>query len=112
MIIVWILLSLAALYAFLIAPRLPRRPLGDLAGWDYAHRGLWNGTLPENSLSAFRNAVSHGFGMEMDVHITRDDQLVVFILNKRIQISYRISLHTFCFYVSYPVKPFLSSCRL
>ena len=78
MIIVWILLSLAALYAFLIAPRLPRRPLGDLAGWDYAHRGLWNGTLPENSLSAFRNAVSHGFGMEMDVHITRDDQLVVF----------------------------------
>lgn len=65
-------------YLFLIAPRLPRRPLGNLAGWDYAHRGLWNEELPENSLPAFQNAMDHGFGMEMDVHLTADDKLVVF----------------------------------
>lgn len=75
----WLLLLLIPLlYVFLIAPRLPRRPLGRLAGWDYAHRGLWNDELPENSLPAFQNAIDHGFGMEMDVHLTADDKLVVF----------------------------------
>ena len=69
---------LVALYLFLCFPRKPRRPIQDLQGWDYAHRGLWNDELPENSLPAFRNAIANGFGMELDVHITADDELVVF----------------------------------
>ncbi len=69
---------LAAAYAFLVCPRLPRRSLGALAGRDYAHRGLWNAQRPENSLPAFQAAVAAGFGIELDVHLTRDDVLVVF----------------------------------
>ncbi|MBQ7865592.1 MAG: glycerophosphodiester phosphodiesterase, partial [Clostridia bacterium] len=72
------LLIFFALYLFLIFPNLPRRDVRHLQGYDYAHRGLWNATLPENSMAAFRNAVAHGFGMELDVHLTKDDQLVVF----------------------------------
>ncbi len=77
MIIFLILIALCVLYLFLIAPRVPRRPLNGLEGL-YAHRGLWNEERPENSLPAFRAAVDAGFGIETDVHITKDNQLVVF----------------------------------
>lgn len=72
------LVIVAALYGFLLWPRWPRRSLGALAGWDYAHRGLWNAQRPENSLPAFAAAVEAGYGIELDVHLTRDDVLVVF----------------------------------
>ncbi len=72
-----ILLGLAALYLFLIAPG-RRRDMGAFARVRYAHRGLWDGEKPENSLPAFLAAAERGFGIETDVHITRDDQLVVF----------------------------------
>lgn len=75
--ILWILLALLVVYVLAILPRLPRRDLGRLLGWDYAHRGLWNDKLPENSLSAFRAAVEKGFGIELDVHLTADGQLIV-----------------------------------
>lgn len=69
---------LLLLYLFLAAPRLDRRSLGALAGVDYAHRGLWSESVPENSLPAFRLAVENGYGIELDVHLTQDDALVVF----------------------------------
>lgn len=72
-----VLCLMALLYPWLIGPRLPRRDISHLAGYDYAHRGLWNAQRPENSLSAFRAAVDAGFGIELDVHLTRDGQLVV-----------------------------------
>ena len=51
-----------------------------------AHRGLFSNKkkkgqaplAPENSLQAFRLAVEHGYGMEMDVQMTKDGKLVVF----------------------------------
>lgn len=43
-----------------------------------AHRGLHNFELPENSLPAFENAVSHGFAIELDVRIIDDQTVVVF----------------------------------
>lgn len=76
--IVLIFFLIFALYVFMIFPNFPRRDIKALKGWDYAHRGLWNDKLPENSMAAFRNAIDHRFGMEMDVHLTADDQLVVF----------------------------------
>ncbi len=44
----------------------------------YAHRGLHQKPeIPENSLMAFRRAVNLGFGIEFDVHLTRDGKLAV-----------------------------------
>ncbi len=44
----------------------------------YAHRGLWGGDTPENSLAAFRAAANTGFGMECDVRLTADNVPIVF----------------------------------
>ncbi len=51
-----------------------------LLGWDYAHRGFYNNRkgIPENSMAAFSRAINHGYGIELDVHLTADNQLVVF----------------------------------
>lgn len=45
-----------------------------------AHRGLFDRTLsiPENSMAAFERAVSYGFGIELDVRLTKDHELAVF----------------------------------
>ena len=61
------------------------RPRTDQPGWEtfqgvrYAHRGLHDAGagVPENSLSAFRRAVDHGFGAELDVHLMADGNLAV-----------------------------------
>ncbi len=42
-----------------------------------AHRGLHNETIAENSLKAFRMAVERDYGIEFDVHLTKDEKLVV-----------------------------------
>lgn len=73
-----VLMALCLLYLYLILPRLPRRDIRPLLGWDYAHRGLWSDSLPENSMAAFRHAVESGFGIELDVRLTADDHLVIF----------------------------------
>lgn len=44
----------------------------------YAHRGLWDDEKPENSMSAFANAVDKGFGIELDLHHTKDGNVIVF----------------------------------
>ena len=50
-----------------------------LRRYRYAHRGFHDKPqLPENSLPAFRRAVEHGFGAELDIHLTKDGKLVVF----------------------------------
>lgn len=72
------LTALAGCYGFLAWPRGRRRALGGLEGHDYAHRGLWNGDRPENSLPAFRAAAEAGLGIELDVRLTADGQPVVF----------------------------------
>lgn len=43
-----------------------------------AHRGLHDGTRPENSLAAFEAAARAGYPIELDVHLTKDGQVVVF----------------------------------
>ena len=44
----------------------------------YAHRGLWNKDFPENSLSAFKNAIKNGYAIELDVNPIEDGTPVVF----------------------------------
>ncbi len=43
-----------------------------------AHRGLHDDEIPENSMPAFERAIEHGFNIEIDVHLSKDNQLVVF----------------------------------
>ncbi|WP_407828078.1 glycerophosphodiester phosphodiesterase family protein [Sphingomonas sp.] len=45
----------------------------------FAHRGLHSGSaVPENSLAAFAAAIDLGAGIECDLRLTADDQLVAF----------------------------------
>lgn len=81
--IVWIILCVLAALALLWVLSLccKRRKPGffGLSDWHYAHRGLHDAKngVPENSLLAFRRAVEHGYGAELDVHLTKDGRLVV-----------------------------------
>lgn len=49
----------------------------ELCRHRYAHRGLHAEGIPENSLTAFAKARELGFGVELDVHLTLDGELVV-----------------------------------
>ena len=65
------------LYLFLVAPG-KNGKMKDFKSVKYAHRGLHNGERAENSLSAFRAATEAGFGIELDVQLSKDGELVVF----------------------------------
>jgi len=72
---------LIILYLLAIMPKLKRNPNRiKFEGWHYAHRGLHDNKsqAPENSLEAFRLAVDSGYGIELDVQITKDLVPVVF----------------------------------
>ena len=52
--------------------------LVELLQHRYAHRGLHQKpVIPENSMAAFRRAVEAGYGIELDLHLTRDGKLAV-----------------------------------
>ena len=42
-----------------------------------AHRGLHNEEFTENGIKAFQNAIDHGVAFEFDIHLTKDNELVV-----------------------------------
>jgi glycerophosphoryl diester phosphodiesterase len=72
---------LAVWYLFSITPRVFNRPDTSLFRLKFfAHRGLHNYTAypPENSMAAFERAVDEGFGMELDVQVTKDGVPVIF----------------------------------
>lgn len=62
-------------------PRLGRNPDSiKMKGWLYAHRGIHSNKKgpPENSMPAFLKAVKKGYGIELDVQLTKDQVPVVF----------------------------------
>ena len=54
------------------------KDLGFLRKIKIAHRGLWDLEYPENSLGAFERCVKRGIPIEFDVHLLKDNTLVVF----------------------------------
>lgn len=69
------------LYLLALMPRMLKRPDMSLFQKRYfAHRGLHDNAsdAPENSMAAFRKAVEAGYGMELDVHVTKDGIPVIF----------------------------------
>ena len=72
---------LAVLYLLAVMPRMTNRAdIRPFLGRLYAHRGLHDNAsdAPENSLAAFRKAAEKGFGIELDVQLTKDLVPVVF----------------------------------
>ena len=68
-------------YLLMIMPRMVGKPdTKPFKNHLYAHRGLFDNEsdAPENSMKAFKKAVDAGFGMEMDIQLTKDGQMVVF----------------------------------
>lgn len=79
--VITFLTGTAVAWAFAVKPRLFGKPdLGEIRRYDYAHRGLHNSKdhIPENSLLAFQKAMDMGYGISMDVRITKEGVPVVF----------------------------------
>jgi Glycerophosphoryl diester phosphodiesterase len=80
-IILGILVIIVLLYLTAIMPRMihraDRKPFSGIC---YAHRGLHDNHshAPENSIAAFALAVEQGYGIELDVQLTKDKIPVVF----------------------------------
>ncbi len=80
-VILFIAIGLFGIYCFFVMPnmfhRADRKPF---MGFWYAHRGFHDnsGPAPENSIPAFERAVHKGYGIELDVQLSRDGKVVVF----------------------------------
>ncbi len=81
-VILFIVIILVILYFLAIMPRMIGKPASDelLKQNLYAHRGLHDNSTdaPENSMAAFKKAVDAGYGIELDVQLTKDGVPVVF----------------------------------
>lgn len=93
--------ALPALFLLMIMPRMTGKPdIKPFRRQLYAHRGLHDNTAdaPENSLRAFGRAVEAGFGIELDVQLTKDEVPVVFhdfTLERMCSVSGKVCEHTF-----------------
>lgn len=73
----FVLLVIGLVYLLAIRGRTNHTGLEALRGWYYAHRGLHDAALPENSMGAFRAALAQGYGIELDIHLMADGNLAV-----------------------------------
>ena len=69
---------LFALYVLIFIRPRARKPRSKSLLCDYAHRGLHGADIPENSLAAFEAACQNGFGIELDVQLSSDGEVMVF----------------------------------
>lgn len=81
LLLIKILAAACLLYLILLLPRFSRRQ--DVLQFDhhsFAHRGFHSADhlIPENSIPAFKEALKRHLGIELDVHLTKDGQVVVF----------------------------------
>ena len=71
------ILIVLALVLFLLAPSAKKERAAQWRGTAFAHRGL-HGGAQENSLEAFEKACRAGWGIELDVQLSKDGTVVVF----------------------------------
>lgn len=57
-----------------------KKQIASLKNRWYAHRGLHtpDKMIPENSMKAFKRAAAMGYGIELDVQLSKDERVVVF----------------------------------
>ena len=81
-VVIWIIITvMIVLYLLAIMPRMTHKPDKlPFQGVLYAHRGLHDnkGDAPENSMKAFEKAVDSGYGIELDVQLSKDKVPVIF----------------------------------
>lgn len=73
--------ALAALTVYAVAPRrLHDERALPFQNRYFAHRGLYSrdGSVPENSIASFSAAVKAGYGIELDIQLSKDGEIVVF----------------------------------
>ena len=76
-----VLAAAAGAAVFLTAPgKKDEKRRAPFMGRNFAHRGLHriDKSVTENSIPAFEHAARIGYGIELDVHLTADGELVVF----------------------------------
>lgn len=81
LVIIGTVVFLILLYLYCIMPRTSKKAEYErFKEIRFAHRGLHNKKVkrPENSMPAFMMAVEHGYGIELDIQLTKDGQVVVF----------------------------------
>ena len=77
--LVSLFIIVAIVYLILLLPSKDKKEETlRFASYRYAHRGLHGEGAPENSLGAFSRAVDAGYGIELDVRLSSDNELVVF----------------------------------
>lgn len=75
------IMIIVVLYLLAIMPRMIGRPdRSPFLAVLYAHRGLHDNAMdaPENSMAAFQKAVEAGYGIELDVQLSKEKIPVVF----------------------------------
>lgn len=77
MVAVSVAAGLLVIYVLLTAPSLKKRKCFFDKRF-FAHRGLHGGNVCENTLAAFEQAADKGFGIELDVRLTKEGQPVIF----------------------------------
>lgn len=79
-VMILIMVILLLLYFWAVMPRVTPKSMQEFKDWYYAHRGLHDNKTdaPENSARAMKLAVENGYGIELDVQLTKDEKVVVF----------------------------------
>lgn len=80
-IVILVLVIVIVCYFYAICPRIKNRPeINPFQGWLYAHRGIHDNETdcPENCKRAFEKAIALGYGIELDVQLTKDRVPVIF----------------------------------
>ncbi len=73
-----LLILLSIVYLLLLIRPRKRKECDPALLRCYAHRGLHGDGVPENSLSAFALACEKGYGIELDVQLSHDGEVMVF----------------------------------
>ena len=78
---IFLLVAVLALVTWMVAPgKYTKEMAKPFKNRYFAHRGLHNISkgIPENSIAAFSAACDAGYGIELDLQLTADNQVVVF----------------------------------
>lgn len=78
LIILAIFVFLILLYSLVLVKPKKHKTINNKLLCNYAHRGLHGGNIPENSMAAFSRAVENGYGIELDVQLSKNKNVMVF----------------------------------